>query len=233
MSEISNLNLFQYVFDWHNDNVFLKLTKPLSILSQKEEYCNNVLMLLFKIDSAFDDLELNRKFISQYQNRDLFEILDIDENAFLKYHLEHFYLQIPTIFDLSLKLINIVYKLDLNGIGINYKEIIKRVEVQDNIKSLMSQFYTQIIKIKEVRNEITHSNVFDEKNIDLLRLTKHLKESSKNGSITKLINEKGVLINEQAYNNILEFITKTNQITFDYIIMLFDYLQESSLPLRL
>lgn len=224
MSEISNLNLFQYVFDWHNDNVFSKLTNPLSIISEKEEYCHDILMLLFKIDSAFNDLDLNKKFVCQYQNKDLFEILDIDKSTYLNYHLEYFYLKISTIYDLSLKLINAIYKLNLNGMKINYKNIIKCESVSVDIKGLVINFNNKIVSVRVIRNDITHSNELNEDNIERLKLTKHLKENSKNESIKKLISKIGVLIDDQAYNNIQEFMSNTEQITFEYLKKLFNHL---------
>jgi len=228
MNNIIDSNFFNLVLDRYIDNdVFSKVTIPQLTVTLKEEYCHEVLMLLFKLNSAFEDIELNRKFISQYQNNTLFLMLDIENDAYLRYNLEYFYLQIPRVFDLSLKLINVIYKLNLNGMGINYERIIKRVEVDESVKLLVSQFYLQIIKIKEIRNEITHSNEFNEKNIDILRITKHLSQNSKNQSIEKIISENSVLINDHAYKNILEFTAKTNLLSFEYIVKLFSCLQSS------
>lgn len=227
MSKFKNTSLYNKVIDWHIDNeVFEKVNLQQFSSLDKEVYCDETLMLLYSIDSAFDDLELNGKFISQYNNKDLFDILDVDKTAYLKYHLEYFYLEIPTIFDLSLRLINFIYKLNINELERDFKKKLYHDLTSEEVKSLIIEFDSEIKTIKRMRNLKTHANKFDEKNIELLRLTKHVKENSKNDLVLRIINESGDLINQQSYSNILEFTTVTKQTTYEYLTKLYNHLDE-------
>jgi hypothetical protein len=227
MCQFKNSKLYDKVIEWHIDNKeFEKVYMQQFSLSKKEAYFYEAFLLLLSIDSAFDDLELNGKFISQYHNKDLLDIQAVGRNAYLKYHLEYFYLEISTIYDLSLKLINAICKLNLNGMQINYSNIIKCEFISEKVKSFVTEFDLEIKNIKSIRNSITHSNKFDDKNIELLMLIEFAKQNSQNEIILKLINDSGDFINQQSYSKIIEFTTATKQITYEYITNLYNHLDD-------
>ena len=137
MKKLENSTLFEKVSNCYIDkNIFIKNNK--NKLSVSELYCHNTFTLLLKINSAFQDLNLNEIFISQIETDKLFEILEIDKDLYLKYHLEYFYIEIPIIYDLSLKLINVIYNLNIDERYLTNIKIGKSECIPDTLKLFTS-----------------------------------------------------------------------------------------------
>lgn len=136
--------------------IFKKKKRPNEI----ERYVLDVFDIINNIQEGFTNINRAKGFIQRRPNQaqlDSNEEMTVPE--YYMYHYDVVIHKLSTIRDLSYKLINAIFKLDLDERNCNWNGILKRKEKISalGIMNLMQLYYAALYNIETQRNVSTHS----------------------------------------------------------------------------
>jgi len=147
-----------------------KSAKPRKHLSAKDSYQKEVLEICLRISSLLETLRLSRFFLSERLDDKIFENHKVKNAAFVRYHIETYFLRLTTFKDLILKLLNRTYKIDLKenvGLERNLKIQIQKNGFTD-LEQLLQGLTILMKNVEPVRHKIAHGGYHDDLDLILI-----------------------------------------------------------------
>ena len=134
----------------------------------KETYQRDVLEICLRMSALLETLRLSRFFLDERRNVPADNGFKIKNAAFIRYHIECYFIRITTFKDLILKLIRRVHQFEIKeniGLEGNIKKKAERDNFHD-ITSLLEGLNILMKNIEPIRHKIAHGGYHD--NIDLI-----------------------------------------------------------------
>lgn len=128
---------------------------------KKEHYSIESLIAVSEILSCVDQLYFSKNMLSGYRK----SMLKNKMNRFdyLLFGVENFYLRLTSVYERCLKLLNVIYKLELKDRECRNDIIFKNVKLKDsNLIKILKHFYKFLSKYRRVRNVIAHKNSYSD-----------------------------------------------------------------------
>jgi hypothetical protein len=158
-------------FDWNAQSLF---STPLGqevqrvstdmLLDKREktseyaQYVKAVNDVLFDLSQSFWDIDLTIKLIEFAHPRiKSFKMTKVDRGDFLKYMLENYFFRLPKLKDITLNLLNIIYRMGYSQSPGLDKRVRKHPNVQAQKLTLYLDYFDEVFgKIRPMRDRIAH-----------------------------------------------------------------------------
>jgi len=170
--------------------------------TKKYYFYKELFYLLKEIDYKLLDLNACIGFISTYPNRKSIRKI-FNRYQYIIYHLEYYYINIVSLYDRLLKIVNFLYNLGLQDKHVQTDIIKSNSNVDKNVIKQLRKIDKAITEIRKVQNMIKHKGKLREPSEELNRANYY----------EGFINLKDFNLSEKKIN-IMKFIAKFNYSRF-------------------
>lgn len=181
-----------------------KSGKPRKRFNQKDKYQRDILEICLRISSLLETLRLSRFFLAERLDDKLLESHKVNNSAFIRYHIEAYFLRLTTFKDLILKLSNRTYKFEIKenvGLERNLKKQISRDNLTE-LEQLLIGLDILMKNIEPIRHKIAHGGYHDD--IDLILIEAEETINRDNYSALSANKEYLVALNSLLKRNIID-----------------------------
>ena len=153
-------------------------------LSPKETYQRDILEICLRISSLLNTLMLSKLFLEERKYVPVDNDLEIKNAAFIRYHIECYFIRVTTFKDLILKLIKRIYKYPIKE-NIGLEANLKRKADQDGEKTIAVLLHGLSILMKHIepiRHKIAHGGYHDDVDLILIESEEVIRETNRNNN---------------------------------------------------
>ncbi|MDB5032194.1 Cthe_2314 family HEPN domain-containing protein [Mucilaginibacter sp.] len=158
-------------FDWNAQSLFstplgqeVQQLTTMMLLDKHEktseyaQYIKAVGDVLFDLSQSFWDIDMTIKLIDfAHPKIKSFKITQVDRGDYLKYMLENYFFRLPKLKDITLNLLNTVYRMGYTQSPGLDKKVRKHPEVQAQKLTLYLDYFDEIFqKIRPLRDRVAH-----------------------------------------------------------------------------
>lgn len=138
--------------------------------SEYAKYIKAVNDVLFDLSQGFWDIDTTIQLIAFTHPRiKSFKMTKVDRGNYLKYMLENYFFRLPKLKDVTLNLLNMVYRMGLTQSPGLEKRVRKHPEVQSQSLALYLDYFDEALKkIKPLRDRIAHRGDLQDSRLEML-----------------------------------------------------------------
>jgi hypothetical protein len=139
------------------------------LFSEKSKYIMNTFSLYNKIIDFNEDIKKVEVFLKRFPNSNFLNENDIDNLAYIKYHIEVFFHKVHTILELKKLMINEVYKVGFHEKDCSWENLKKQPNLKNKLPMLIVENYFKTFKIAiQARHFNAHRGYYyDNDSIDI------------------------------------------------------------------
>jgi len=130
--------------------------------TKRDVFYYTLFTCVIEIDYKMQDISLCPLFIKNYNVSSQIKSM-ISRYDYIMYHLEFYYINIVSIFDRMLHLVNFLYDLGLKDRFVNRDIIVTNKNVDKNIIKLLKRFDKSLQGIRTLQNKIKHKERINER----------------------------------------------------------------------
>ena len=190
------------------------------------EYVRTVFEKFSNLMNTIEQLEYIPIFIQRFPLQKFYNENGINNENYIKYHLENHFLKVSSILDQSIILVNEVHNLGIPTRRTSLSQLKENKHTKDAPSiNVLKAFEKGVQGIKSMRNKITHRGEFNDYELNELSKNNFFnKISDKTDGKLNLLNYSKLEMNNVVKNK-LEFLEKNNKEIVRIIYLLFEALE--------
>lgn len=188
-------------------------------LSKKEIYLTISFKLVFEVMKKLNDLYIGPLLLSSFPIKFKGKIM---ESEYINYHLDFYFINIVSLYDRILKLINQIYKLGLTNKYVKHEIITSNQNVDKKIINILIDFYKRSIKVRTLQNIIKHQKKYTDDKLSNLGLIEIIIKNKKKETFLNFYNKR--LISEYT-KNMQKIIYNNNEEIIKFVKQVFNQVQ--------
>ncbi len=163
---------------------FISRQTPKEIISpasDKEKAAIEILMGINKITECLDQIYFSIEMLSGFRKK---KNSKMNRHDYIVFMIEYFYLRITSIFDRSLRFSNLVFDIGLPERECRESTIIKNSKIKGTkVEESLKKLNKFTLNFKQIRNQVAHSDAFEDQELYPIRDYYYLIEDDNPGSL--------------------------------------------------